>query len=78
MASHIQEIKEKEHKEGQRAGQSIQPKKVTIEVLSDTLIKLGLNKMMSTKKVYENCLIWHIIWCNVLQGKGDLILTLKI
>ena len=50
MASHIQEIKEKEHKEGQRAGQSIQPKKVTIEVLSDIPIKLGLNRMMSTEK----------------------------
>ena len=26
-ASHIREVKEKEHQEGQRAGQSIQPKK---------------------------------------------------
>ena len=55
---HIQTIKEKEHKEGKRAGQSIQPKKVAIEVPSDAPIICGLNKMMSTEKeVLWNCLL---------------------
>ena len=47
---HIWAVKEKEHKEVQRAGQSIQPQKVTIEVPSDAPIKHWLNKMMSTEK----------------------------
>ena len=49
-ACHIRTVKEKEHKDGQRAGQSLQAKKVTIEVPSDAPIKRGLDKMMSTEK----------------------------
>ena len=44
------EVNQKEQKEGQRAGQFIQPKKVRIDVPSDTPIKRDLNRMMSTEK----------------------------
>ena len=43
-------VKQKEHKARQRPGQSIQSKKFTTEVPSDTPIKRGLDKMMSTEK----------------------------
>ena len=49
-ACHIRVVTEKEHEKGQRAEQSIQPKKVTIEVPSDAPIKRGLDKMMSSEK----------------------------
>ena len=50
--SHKQEVNQKEQKEGQRAGQFIQPKKVRIDVPSDAdaPIKRDLNGMMSTEK----------------------------
>ena len=48
-ACHIRAVKEK-YKDSQRAGQSLQAKKVTIEVPSDAPIKRRLDKMMSTEK----------------------------
>ena len=49
VADHEKECKPHLRSKRKRT-QSIQPKKVTIEVLSDIPIKLGLNRMMSTEK----------------------------
>ena len=58
--------KRKKHKEGWRAGQYIQPKKVTTEVPGGAPIKRGLDKMMSTEK--EG--LWNLFNMTYIARKG--------